>query len=115
MQVDVQRSLANHSHQKQILQIVRNTAFQPALEMQLHSFVIGDHSRVELQQRASLGDHDLAPVRHRLHQLQEPGLLWLEARRVAIEVDVLQDDILLGHECAEDVLPEVAWIFLDQH
>ena len=83
--------------------------------MQLHSLIIGDHSCIKLQERASLGDHDLASIGHRLHQLQKSRLLGLEAGRVAIEIDVLQDDVLLCHECTEDVLSEVAWVFLDQH
>lgn len=115
MQVDVECSLAYDPHQQQILQIIRNASFQPTFEMQLHALIIGDHSRIKLQKRASLGHHYLAAIRHRLHQLQKPRLLRLEARRVAIEIDILQDNVLFCHECAEDVLPEVAWIFLDQH
>lgn len=115
MQVDVESSLTDDSHQKQILQVIRNSSLQPAFKMQLHSLIIRDHSRIKLQKTASLGDHDLASIRHRLNQLQKSRLLSLQAWRIAIEIDILKDDVLFCYECAKDVLSKVAWVFLDQH
>jgi hypothetical protein len=65
--------------------------------MDLKAVVVGDHSGVELQERASLCHHGLGAVGDGLDEPEEAGLLGQESGRMVVDVDIFQQQRLFRH------------------